>query len=95
MKEIFVVSPIKHPEDILNFTKNVKCREFYVYHHRFMKNTPKGDFQYINEYIDAAKQTGSRIFVNFKHSITEEDVNVTKKFIQFLATTDIDGIFVN
>ena len=95
MKEIFVVSPIKRPEDILNFAKSVKCREFYVYHHRFMKNAPKGDFQYINEYINAAKQTGSKIFVNFKHSITEEDVSVTKKFIQFLTTTDIDGIFVN
>lgn len=95
MKEIFVVSPIKHPEDILNFTRKVKCREFYVYHHRFMKNTPKGNFEYINEYINAAKKTGSKIYVNFKHSITEEDVNITKKFIEFLATTEIDGIFVN
>lgn len=104
MKEIFVVSPVKHPEDILNFTKKVKCREFYVYHHRFMKHitgtlksTPgsKGTFEYINEYINAAKKTGSKIFVNFKHSITEEDVTVTKKFIEFLTTTDIDGIFVN
>ncbi len=73
MKEIFVVSPIKRPCDILNFTKKVKCREFYVYHHRFMKNTPEGPngpggtFEYINEYIDAAKKTGSKIYVNFKH----------------------------
>ncbi len=101
MKEIFVVSPIKRPCDILNFTKKVKCREFYVYHHRFMKNTPEGPngpggtFEYINEYIDAAKKTGSKIYVNFKHSITEEDVNLTKKFIEFLTTTEIDGIFVN
>ena len=101
MKEIFVVSPIKRPCDILNFTKKVKCREFYVYHHRFMKNTPEGPngpggtFEYINEYIDAAKKTGSKIYVNFKHSITEEDVNITKKFIEFLTTTEIDGIFVN
>ena len=101
MKEIFVVSPIKRPCDILNFTKKVKCRVFYVYHHRFMKNTPEGPngpggtFEYISEYIDAAKKTGSKIFVNFKHSITEEDVAITKKFIEFLTTTEIDGIFVN
>ncbi len=55
----------------------------------------KGTFEYINEYIAAAKQTGSKIFVNFKHTITEEDVTVTKKFIEFLTTTEIDGIFVN
>lgn len=91
MKDIFVISPIKHPEDIVNFTKSVKCREFYVYHHRFIKN----NFEYIQEYINAAKQTGSKIYVNFKHSITEEDVAVTKKFIEFLSTTEIDGIFVN
>lgn len=95
MKDIFVVSPIKRPNDILNFTKSVKCRVFYVYHHRFMKNISGGTFEYIQEYIDAAKKTGSKIFVNFKHTITEEDVASTKKFIEFLTTTDIDGIFVN
>lgn len=90
MKEISVISPIKYPNDILEFTKKTKCRQFYVYHHRFGKN-----FELMNDYIKAAKNSNCDIYVNFKHSILEEDLAQTKKFIEFLCTTEIDGIFVN
>ena len=91
MKEIFIVSPVKTPDSIREFCKKTNCREFYVYHHRFIND----NFEYIEEYIKAAHECGARIFVNFKHSIDEEEVSKTKKFIEFLHTTRIDGIFVN
>jgi len=90
MKEINVISPIKYPQDITDFAKSVKSRDFFVYHHRFI-----GNFELINEYTEAARSVGARIYVNFKHSILEEDLVQTKKFIEFLTTARIDGIFVN
>ena len=92
MKEIFVVSPVKTPENITEFCQKTNCREFYVYHHRFINND---NFEYVNEYIKAAHNANAKIYVNFKHSIDEEEVSKTKKFIEFLHTTKIDGIFVN
>ncbi len=92
MKEIFVVSPVKTPESITEFCQKTNCREFYVYHHRFINND---NFEYVNEYIKAAHNANAKIYVNFKHSIDEEEVSKTKKFIEFLHTTKIDGIFVN
>lgn len=91
MKEIFVISPIKTPADISNFVMNSKCRDYYVYHHKFLNN----NFEYINEFIEIAKQNQSKIYVNFKHNITEEDLEQIKKFINFLKKTKIDGIFIN
>ena len=91
MKDIFIVSPVKTPDNIREFCKKTKCREFYVYHHRFIND----NFEYIEEYIKAAHECNARIFVNFKHSIDEEEVSKTKKFIEFLHSTKIDGIFVN
>ena len=90
MKDASVIAPIKVPEDIKNFTREVKCRDFFVYHHRLMK-----DFNLINEYIKEAHENNARIYVNFKHSILEEDMPQIKKFIEFLAKTKIDGMFVN
>ena len=91
MKEITITAPIKKPEDIINFSKHTKCREYYVYYTRFMDEK----FDYINEFIDAARKTNCKIFVNFKHDIKEEDLPEIKKFLKYLKTTDIDGIFVN
>lgn len=91
MKNLSVIAPIKKPEDIDFFAKNTKCREFYVYHHRFMHN----NFEYIQEFIDAAKKNNSKIYVNFKHNITEEELGLIKKFIKYLCETKINGLFVN
>ena len=91
MKEIDVIAPIKKPEDIQNFLPHVKCRDFYVYHHKFLNN----NFDYIHEFIDVAHKNGCKIYLNFKHNITEEDLKEIKKFIRYLKTTDIDGIFIN
>ncbi|MDD3238013.1 MAG: U32 family peptidase [Candidatus Gastranaerophilales bacterium] len=91
MKEIFVISPIKKPSDIDTFTQNSSCREFYVYHHKFLNN----NFDYVKEFIDKAHATNSKIYVNFKHNITEDEIVEIKKFITYLKSTKIDGIFIN
>lgn len=94
MSEIVLTAPIKKPDDIENFLPHVKCRSFYVYHHKFMPNDG-GSFEYVNEFIQKAHKNNCKIFVNFKHNITEEDLIQIKKFINFLKQTEIDGIFIN
>ena len=94
MNNIILTAPIKKPEDIELFTQKVKCRSFYVYHHKFL-NLQNGGFEYVKKFIDTAHKHNSKIYVNFKHNITEEDLVEIKKFINYLKQTDIDGIFVN
>ena len=50
MKEIFITAPVKTPEDIELFAKETNCRDYYVYHKKFLDN----NFEYINEFIDYA-----------------------------------------
>lgn len=90
MKDITIIAPIKKPEDIENFIPQTKCRDFYVYYHKFLHN-----FEYINEFIEAAHQNDSKIYINFKHDISEEDLVEIKKMIKYLKTTKIDGFFIN
>ena len=78
MKDIYLVSPVKVPEDIEIIAKATKCRDFYVYYHKFLND----NFEYINEFIDVAKKNDCRIFVNFKHDILEEDLVQIKKMIK-------------
>ncbi len=91
MSDIILTAPVKKPEDIENFIRHVKCRSFYVYHHKFLDN----NFDYVNEFIEKAHANNCKIYVNFKHNITEEDLIEIKKFITFLKHTKIDGIFIN
>lgn len=91
MSKIELFAPVKKPEDIETFARQTSCRKFYVYHKKFMDN----NFNYILEFIDVAKRNNCKIFVNFKHNITEEDLVIIKKMITFLKTTKIDGIFIN
>ena len=90
MKEITVIAPIKTPDNIRDFTKKAKCREFFVYYHRLADN-----FELIKEYIKVAHENSAKLYINFKHSLLEEDLVNVKKFITYLTKTDIDGIFVN
>src|SRR5574344_2012027 len=90
-KNISITAPIKKPEDIENFIPHTSCRDFYVYHHKFLNN----NFEYVNEFIEMAHKNNSKIYINFKHNITEEDLKEIKKFIKYLKKTDIDGIFIN
>ena len=76
MKEIKSISPVKKPEDILRFAKLTRCRDFYVYYTKFLD----GNFEFISEFVEAAKKSDSRIFVNFKHDIIEEDLPEIKRF---------------
>lgn len=91
MKDISIIAPVKKPEDIESFIPHTKCRNFYVYYHKFLNNK----FEYINEFIEAAHKNNSKIYINFKHDISEEDLTQIKKMIRFLKTTKIDGIFIN
>ncbi len=91
MKEILLIAPVKKPEDIDKFSKHSSCRSFYVYHTKFINN----NFEYIKDFISAAKRNDCSIFINFKHNINEEELPVIKKMIKYLKTTDIDGIFIN
>lgn len=91
MKDISIIAPVKKPEDIEAFVPHTKCRNFYVYYHKFLNN----NFDYINEFIDAAHKNDSKIYINFKHDISEEDLTQIKKMIRFLKTTKVDGIFIN
>lgn len=91
MNKIGIVAPVKQPKDIDTFVKQTSCRKFYVYHTKFME----GNFDYISEFIEAAKRNNSKIYINFKHSITEEDLVTIKKMIKFLRTVKIDGILIN
>ncbi len=91
MKEISLVAPVKTPEDIENFCPQVKCRKFYVYHHKFLNK----NFDYVKEFIETAHKHDAKIYVTFKHNITEENLAEIKKFINYLKDTEIDGIFIN
>lgn len=91
MKDIFIIAPVKKPEDIETFVPHTKCRDFYVYYHKFLNN----NFDYINEFIETAHNNNSKIYINFKHDISEDDLAQIKKMIKFLKTTKIDGIFIN
>ncbi|MBQ8460061.1 U32 family peptidase [bacterium] len=91
MKEISITAPVKKPDDIVEFSQNTRCREFYVYYNKFLN----GNFDYINEFIEKAGEVDAKIFVNFKHDIVEEELPEIKKFLKFLKTSGIDGIFIN
>lgn len=91
MKDIFVTAPVKKPEDIETFSKETNCRDFYVYYKHFLDN----NFEYVSEFVEVAKRCNSRIFINFKHDITEENLPEIKKMLKFLKTVGIDGIYVN
>jgi len=91
MKDILIIAPLKTPQDIESFIPHTKCRDFYVYYHKFLNN----NLDYINEFIEAAHRNNCNIYINFKHDISEEDLAEIKKMIKFLKTTKIDGIFIN
>ncbi len=91
MKEINIVSPIKKPEDIDLFAKETSCREYYVYYKKFLNN----NFDYVNEFVESAKRNDCKIYINFKHDITEENLPEIKRMLKFLKTAGIDGIFIN
>ena len=91
MKEIKIVSPIKKPEDIDLFAKETSCREYYVYYKKFLNN----NFDYVNEFVESAKRNDCKIYINFKHDISEENLPEIKRMLKFLKTAGIDGIFIN
>ncbi len=91
MKDIVITAPVKKPEDIELFSKLTNCRDYYVYYKKFLDN----NFDYVKEFVETAKRCGCKIFINFKHDITEENLAEIKRMLKFLKTAGIDGIFVN
>ena len=91
MKDIVITAPVKKPEDIELFSKLTNCRDYYVYYKKFLNN----NFDYVKEFVETAKRCGCKIFINFKHDITEENLAEIKRMLKFLKTAGIDGIFVN
>ena len=91
MKEIKIIAPVKKPEDIETFSEATKCRAYYVYYKKFLNN----NFEYVSEFVNAAKKKNCAIYINFKHDINEENLPEIKKMLKFLKTSGIDGIFIN
>lgn len=91
MGSIKITAPVKKPDDIDVFAKETSCRSYYVYYKKFLNN----NFEYVNEFVDAAKRNKCSIYINFKHDITEENLPEIKKMLRFLKTAGIDGIFIN
>ncbi len=91
MKEIKIVAPVKKPEDIGVFAASTACRDYYVYYKKFLNN----NFDYVLDFVNAAKANKCAIYINFKHDITEENLPEIKKMLKFLKTAGIDGIFIN
>ena len=91
MKDILITAPVKKPEDIKVFCKETNCRDYYVYYKKFLEN----NFEYVKEFVDVAKKSDCKIYINFKHDITEENLPEIKTMLKFLKTVDIDGIFIN
>lgn len=91
MENIKITAPVKKPEDIEVFAKETSCRDYYVYYKKFLND----NFEYVNEFVQAAKKNNCAIYINFKHDITEENLPEIKKMIRFLKTAGIDGIFIN
>ena len=91
MNKLLIIAPVKQPRDISAFSKKSCCKHFYVYHDKFIY----GNFSEIEEFIKNAHSNNCKIYVNFKHDIFEEDIDLIKKFILFLTYTKINGIFIN
>lgn len=91
MGNIKITAPVKKPDDIDVFAKETSCRSYYVYYKKFLND----NFEYVNEFVEAARRNKCSIYINFKHDITEENLPDIKKMLKFLKTSDIDGIFIN
>ncbi len=91
MDSIKLIAPVKKPEDIGVFSRRTGCRDYYSYYSKFLD----GNFEYVKEFIDAAKANNAHFYINFKHDIREENLPEIKKLLKFLKTVDIAGIFIN
>lgn len=91
MNEIKIISPVKKPQDIEDFCANTSCRRFYAYYDKFMD----GNFEYVEDFVKYAKKNGAKFFINFKHDIVEEELPEIKKFLKYLKTSEIQGIYIN
>lgn len=88
---IKVTAPVKKPDDIDVFSQETSCRSYYVYYKKFLNN----NWDYVHEFVEAARRNECSIYINFKHDINEENLPEIKKMLKFLKTAGIDGIFIN
>ena len=78
MENIKIISPVKKPEDIKEFSRQTKCRDYYVYYKKFLNN----NFDYVKDFVNAARESSARVYINFKHDITEENLPEIKKMLR-------------
>ena len=90
MKNIKILSPINEFKDV-SFLKDTDCCGFYVFHSMFLNK----NFDIIDPFINEAKKSDLKFFVNFEEIVNEQALTQTKKLLNYLLTKDIDGILIN
>lgn len=90
MKKIQLLAPVKNPEDIAPLF-DLDLKGVYIYHDYFLKN----GFEKIKLFYEEAKKIGVEFYINFKHSLSEKDMNDARKIIAYLQFSPIDGVMIN
>lgn len=90
MRKIELLAPIKNIEDV-EMIKNLGLKGVYVYHNYFLEN----GLSLIKDFHKTVKDAGMEFYVNFKHSVSEKELNDTKKIITYLQLSPIDGVLIN
>lgn len=90
MKKIQLLAPIKNIEDIAPLN-DLELKGVYIYHDYFLKNS----FENIKYFYDEAKKAGLEFYINFRHSISEKEMNDARKIIAYLQFSPVDGVMIN
>lgn len=90
MKKIQLLAPIKNIKDIAPL-KDLDIKGVYIYHDYFLKN----GFEHIKDFFEEAQKAGVEFYINFKHALSEKDMNDARKIIAYLQFSPIDGVMIN
>lgn len=90
MKKIQLLAPIKNINDIAPL-KDLDLKGVYIYHNHFLKV----GFEKIKAFYDEAQKAGLEFYINFKHSISEKEMNDARKIIAYLQLSPVDGVMIN
>lgn len=90
MKKIQLLAPIKNINDIVPL-KDLDLKGVYIYHGHFLKV----GFEKIKAFYEEAQKAGLEFYIDFKHSISEKEMNDARKIIAYLQLSPIDGVMIN
>ena len=79
MKDIKVLFPINHPEDI-NICEKVNSKKVYISHKYFMAN----GFEKLFEFQQLAKQYKVDLYIHFSADISDKDNVYIRDFLSFI-----------